>query len=213
MTIALWCGLIAMLLPYVCFGIARNRGRGPDGRCLRDNHDPRGFPNRIRGVAKRAWDAQLNSFELLPGFAPAVHRPLGARSAASGRCARPWFGSWRGWLMWRSTWETRLRCGRRRSSSAWLAYLGFSSRPVWRKRSTRGGCGHHQRQGVVSARGEDELLQPRRVDEQFLAQLLRRVDLEFERHARELTGEPRQVIGAHAQQHAVSRRFEQADRG
>jgi len=26
MTIALWCGLIAMLLPYVCFGIARNRG-------------------------------------------------------------------------------------------------------------------------------------------------------------------------------------------
>jgi uncharacterized MAPEG superfamily protein len=26
MTIALWCGLIAMPLPYVCFGIARNRG-------------------------------------------------------------------------------------------------------------------------------------------------------------------------------------------
>ena len=26
MTIALWCGLIAMLLPYVCFDIARNRG-------------------------------------------------------------------------------------------------------------------------------------------------------------------------------------------
>jgi hypothetical protein len=39
---------------------------------LRDNHDPRDFPNRIRGVAKRAWGAQLNSFESLPGFAPAV---------------------------------------------------------------------------------------------------------------------------------------------
>lgn len=72
MTIALWCVLIAVLLPHVCFGIARNRGRGPDGRRLRDNHDPREFPRRIQGVAKRAWDAQLNSFESLPGFAAAV---------------------------------------------------------------------------------------------------------------------------------------------
>jgi uncharacterized MAPEG superfamily protein len=72
MTIALWCVLIAILLPYVCFGIARNRGRGPDGRRLRDNHHPRDFPDRIRGVARRAWDAQLNSFESLPGFAAAV---------------------------------------------------------------------------------------------------------------------------------------------
>lgn len=72
MTIALWCVLIAVLLPYVCFGIARNRGRGPDGRRLRDNHDPREFPRRIQGVAKRAWAAQLNSFESLPGFAAAV---------------------------------------------------------------------------------------------------------------------------------------------
>lgn len=72
MTIALWCVLIAILLPYVCFGIARNRGRGPDNQRLRDNHDPRDFPNRIHGVAKRAWDAHLNSFESLPGFAAAV---------------------------------------------------------------------------------------------------------------------------------------------
>ena len=72
MTIALWCVLIAVSLPYVCFGIARNRGRGPDGRRLRDNHDPREFPRRIQGVAKRAWAAQLNSFESLPGFAAAV---------------------------------------------------------------------------------------------------------------------------------------------
>ena len=72
MTIAYWCVLGAILLPYICFGIARNRGRGPDGRRLRDNDDPRDFPNRINGVAKRAWDAQLNGFESLPGFAAAV---------------------------------------------------------------------------------------------------------------------------------------------
>jgi uncharacterized MAPEG superfamily protein len=72
MTIAFWCVLIAVLLPYVCFGIARNRGRGPRGERLRDNRHPRDFPNRIEGLAKRAWDAQLNSFESLPGFAAAV---------------------------------------------------------------------------------------------------------------------------------------------
>jgi uncharacterized MAPEG superfamily protein len=81
MTIALWCVLAAIVLPYGCFGIARNRGRGPDDRRLRDNHNPRDFPNRIHGVAKRAWDAHLNSFESLPGFAAAtiiaqmVHAP------------------------------------------------------------------------------------------------------------------------------------------
>ena len=72
MTVAFWCVLGAVLLPYICFGIARNRGRGPDGRRLRDNRNPRDFPNRIEGVAKRAWDAHLNSFESLPGFAAAV---------------------------------------------------------------------------------------------------------------------------------------------
>jgi uncharacterized MAPEG superfamily protein len=72
MTIALWCVLIAVLMPYVCFGIARNRGRGPDRRRLRDNRKPRDFPNLIQGVARRAWDAHLNAFESLPGFAAAV---------------------------------------------------------------------------------------------------------------------------------------------
>jgi uncharacterized MAPEG superfamily protein len=67
MTTANWCVLAAILLPYICFGIARNRGRR-----FRDNHNPRDFPNRIEGLAKRAWDAHLNSFESLPGFAAAV---------------------------------------------------------------------------------------------------------------------------------------------
>lgn len=72
MTIAFWCVFVGILLPYVCFGIARNRGRGPDGRRLRDNHAPRDFPSRISGAAKRACDAHLNSFESLPGSAAAV---------------------------------------------------------------------------------------------------------------------------------------------
>ena len=72
MTIAFWCVLGAILLPYIGFGIARNRGRGSDGRRLRDNSSPRDFPNHIGGLAKRAWDAHLNGFESLPGFAAAV---------------------------------------------------------------------------------------------------------------------------------------------
>jgi uncharacterized MAPEG superfamily protein len=72
MTAAFWCVLAAIALPYVCFGIARNTGRGLQGERLRDNRNPRDFPNRIEGLAKRAWDAQLNSFESLPGFAAAV---------------------------------------------------------------------------------------------------------------------------------------------
>ena len=72
MTFAYWCVLVAVILPYVCFGIARNRGRGPRGERLRDNRNPRDFPNRIEGLAKRAWDAHLNAFESLPGFAAAV---------------------------------------------------------------------------------------------------------------------------------------------
>jgi uncharacterized MAPEG superfamily protein len=67
MTIAYWCVLAAIFFPYLCFGIARNRARS-----LRDNRNPRDFPNRIEGLPKRAWDAQLNSFESLPGFAAAV---------------------------------------------------------------------------------------------------------------------------------------------
>jgi uncharacterized MAPEG superfamily protein len=72
MTTAYWCVLAAILMPYICFGIARNRGRGADGRRLRDNRNPRDFPNRLAGLPKRAWDAQLNSFESLPGFSVAV---------------------------------------------------------------------------------------------------------------------------------------------
>jgi uncharacterized MAPEG superfamily protein len=69
-TLALWCVGAAILLPYLCFGIARNTARRSG--TPRDNRNPREFPQRISGLPKRAWDAQINSFESLPGFAAAV---------------------------------------------------------------------------------------------------------------------------------------------
>lgn len=69
MTVAFWCVLIALFLPYVCTGIAKfSTGRfGP-----RQNHDPRAFLDTLDGFAKRAHSAQLNSFEVTPAFAAAV---------------------------------------------------------------------------------------------------------------------------------------------
>ncbi len=69
MTVAFWCVLIALCLPYVCTGIAKfSQGTfGP-----RQNHDPRAFLNTLEGFAKRAHNAQLNSFEVTPAFAAAV---------------------------------------------------------------------------------------------------------------------------------------------
>ncbi|EJM71714.1 hypothetical protein DOZ80_19045 [Pseudomonas fluorescens] len=68
MTVALWCILIAIFLPYVCTWIAKLSG----GFRLKDNHDPRGFLDNLEGVGKRANAAQLNSFEVIPAFAAAV---------------------------------------------------------------------------------------------------------------------------------------------
>jgi uncharacterized MAPEG superfamily protein len=69
MTVAFWCVLIAIFLPYLCTSVAKFSG-GKFG--LRDNHDPRAFLNTVEGVAKRAHNAQLNSFEVTPAFAAAV---------------------------------------------------------------------------------------------------------------------------------------------
>ena len=68
MTVALWCILIAIFLPYVCTAIAKAGGR----YWLRDNHDPRDFLESLNGLARRAHAAQLNSFEVTPAFAAAV---------------------------------------------------------------------------------------------------------------------------------------------
>jgi uncharacterized MAPEG superfamily protein len=68
MTVALWCVLIAIFLPYVCTAVAKASG----GFRLSDNHDPRDFLESLNGVARRAHAAQLNSFEVMPAFAIAV---------------------------------------------------------------------------------------------------------------------------------------------
>jgi len=67
MTVAFWCVLIAIFLPYVCTAITRFSGFG-----LRQNHDPRAFLEGLEGFAKRAHSAQLNGFEVTPAFAAAV---------------------------------------------------------------------------------------------------------------------------------------------
>ena len=68
MTVALWCVLIAILLPYVCTWVAKISG----GFRLKDNHDPRDFLDSLEGFGRRAHAAQLNSFEVIPAFAAAV---------------------------------------------------------------------------------------------------------------------------------------------
>ena len=65
MTIALWCVLVAGLLPYVATLTAKSR-RGFD------NANPREWLARQDGFRARAHAAQLNSFESFPLFAAAV---------------------------------------------------------------------------------------------------------------------------------------------
>lgn len=67
MTMADWCVLAGIFLPYVWFGVANARQGGE-----RSNHYPRDFGARVEGVAKRAWGAHMNAFEALPAFAAAV---------------------------------------------------------------------------------------------------------------------------------------------
>lgn len=68
MTIAYWCVLAAIFLPYAFTGFAKFHGDfGP-----RQNHSPREFLDKLSGPRKRAHWAQLNSFEVTPGFMAAV---------------------------------------------------------------------------------------------------------------------------------------------
>lgn len=46
MTVALWCILIAFLLPYLCIAIAKAGGKYR----LSDNHDPRDFLDSLEGA-------------------------------------------------------------------------------------------------------------------------------------------------------------------
>jgi len=69
MTVALWCILIALVLPPLCALIAK-MSSGRFG--LKDNHDPRAFLDTLSGLPRRAHAAQQNSYEAFPAFAAAV---------------------------------------------------------------------------------------------------------------------------------------------
>lgn len=66
MPIALWCVLIAGLLPYIAASVAK--GRSGDF----DNANPRDWLAKQEGFRKRANAAQSNGFETSPFFAVAV---------------------------------------------------------------------------------------------------------------------------------------------
>lgn len=65
MTIAYWCVLAAIVLPYIFSLIAKSSGRY-------NNSSPREFLEKQEGYHKRAHWVQLNSYEAFPAFAAAV---------------------------------------------------------------------------------------------------------------------------------------------
>jgi uncharacterized MAPEG superfamily protein len=66
MPIAFWCVLLAGILPVATVAIAKAGAPGFD------NHDPRGWLDRLSGRARRADMAHRNHFEAFPFFAAAV---------------------------------------------------------------------------------------------------------------------------------------------
>ena len=72
-TVAHWCVLVAVLLPYACSYLAKFRDFGkPRSAGGYDNQDPRAWLARQEGWKARANAAQANSFEALPFFIGAV---------------------------------------------------------------------------------------------------------------------------------------------
>lgn len=65
MTMALWCVLLAGVLPVVSAGIAKW------GTALDNNH-PRDWANSLTGYRRRAYAAHYNAYETFPFFAAAV---------------------------------------------------------------------------------------------------------------------------------------------
>jgi uncharacterized MAPEG superfamily protein len=66
MTTALWCVLIAGLLPYLAAGVAKVGGKNYD------NNDPRGWVAKQEAFRVRANAAQQNSWEAFALFTAAV---------------------------------------------------------------------------------------------------------------------------------------------
>lgn len=68
MTLAYWCVLIAMLLPWIAASYAKKSG----GFKADDNHQPREFMAKAQGKAARANAVQQNGYEIFAPFAAAV---------------------------------------------------------------------------------------------------------------------------------------------
>jgi len=62
MTIAIWCILIAQILPYVAFGFVKGL----------DPEQPRFHVGELVGQSVRAYGAHLNGLETFPWFSAAV---------------------------------------------------------------------------------------------------------------------------------------------
>ena len=72
-TVAYWCVLLAVLLPYACSYLAKYKGFfKPRREGGYDNNDPRAWLARQKGWQARADAAQANGFEALPFFIGAV---------------------------------------------------------------------------------------------------------------------------------------------
>jgi uncharacterized MAPEG superfamily protein len=69
MTIALWCVLVAALLPYVFVGMAKAHPEFIRGG---HNKDPRQYEAGLTGARQRAYWAHENGFEAFPPFAAGV---------------------------------------------------------------------------------------------------------------------------------------------
>lgn len=67
MRLALWCVLVAGLLPFVGTVLAKSGGGRPY-----NNRDPRAWLEGQSGWRRRANNFQVNSFEAFPFFAAAV---------------------------------------------------------------------------------------------------------------------------------------------
>lgn len=65
MTVALWCVLIAGLMPIIVAGFSKARGNY-------DNADPRRSMQVTEGIQRRLYDAHQNCFEAFPLFAAGV---------------------------------------------------------------------------------------------------------------------------------------------
>ncbi|MFT5683268.1 MAG: putative MAPEG superfamily protein [Myxococcota bacterium] len=69
MTVALWCVLVAVFLPYILIGIAKS-----DPEYIKGDHNktPRTYEASLTGHRQRAYWAHLNTLEAFPPFAAAV---------------------------------------------------------------------------------------------------------------------------------------------